>query len=819
MGFFDTIRRDYGEDVHQDIKTWANTNKKLANYQNHLRFLLQCRKRQVLPVHLSCSINCLQYLLIEDNPLKNQCANLFRSFQFKCLNLEISHVHWKINILNSLLNTSKSKLLHVLPYEVYNSFSLSQQCIYDSLFKSTKTKQKHKIDKLLLEQKGNCVQYHIEDKWFMNLTQTEFPNDVKYLLSLGDKFNLPYDKNQLPLEQLIIDCEYIIDFLPNEDIKNEKRNLIVNCITNFQKDHSNKDNLALHKIERETKKFLKDNTDILILKADKGNTTVAIDKKEYHKKTTDILSDTNTYIILKKDPTITIQNKLNKTIDQLVASNLMTAEQSKIVKCNCGVFPKMYFQPKIHKNTVPLRPIVSFVGSPTYALTKFLSNLISHAFVRDQYHVKDSFEMVKYIQGFSIPDDHILISLDVISLFTNIPTDLTIELLKDRWSLIEDHCELTLDAFVSLLQFCFDNSYFSFDDKFYRQIFGLGMGNCLSPVCSDVVMSELQTKCIDKLDFKLPFFKRYVDDIITCVPIDKISTLLDAFNSFHPRLQFTVEREDNNSIAFLDLLLIRTHDNKIKTDWYHKPTFSERFLNFRSQHSFKQKINIIKNLKNRALQLSHPDFHQKNLSNIKTYLIKNDYPSKLIDKLLKQPTNQISKINNTQAKYFKIPYIQNLSERIARHLTSENVNIAFSNENKNRKLFSKQKTRTPHELVSNVIYKIPCNDCNGVYIGQTGRYLKTRIAEHKRSVRPNILINTKNKTALAEHFDQKQHIFNYDNITIVGQQQNYKKRLVNEMIEIKKHPTNINKKQDVEKLSVAYHNILKSKQHPVLQHS
>lgn len=290
------------------------------------------------------------------------------------------------------------------------------------------------------------------------------------------------------------------------------------------------------------------------------------------------------------------------------------------------------------------------------------------------------------------------------------------------------------------------------------------------------------------------------------------------FNSFHPRLQFTVEKENNNSIAFLDLLLIRTEDNTIKTDWYHKPTFSERFLNFHSQHSFKQKYNIINNLKSRALKLSHPDFHQQNLNNITTYLTKNNYPKKLVKKLLNQtvPTNtNTCLLRNNQVKYFKIPYIHDLSEKIARQLNNDDIKVSFKNENKIQKLFHKQKTKTPHDITSNVIYRVPCNVCNGVYIGQTGRYLKTRMSEHKRSIRPNNLINTKNKTALAEHFEEKQHDINFNSVAILGRQNNYKKRLVNEMIEIKKHPNNFNKKQDVEKLSVAYHNILKSVQHPV----
>ncbi|VEN58329.1 unnamed protein product, partial [Callosobruchus maculatus] len=87
-----------------------------------------------------------------------------------------------------------------------------------------------------------------------------------------------------------------------------------------------------------------------------------------------------------------------------------------------------------------------------------------------------------------------------------------------------------------------------------------------------------------------------------------------------------------------------------------------RFLNFNSEHHFQHKLNTINNLKHRATQLSHPSFHQKNLQNVKTYLLKNNYPVKLVDKLLRKPIGSINKEEQqTLKKYYKIPYSNNLS--------------------------------------------------------------------------------------------------------------------------------------------------------------
>lgn len=77
-----------------------------------------------------------------------------------------------------------------------------------------------------------------------------------------------------------------------------------------------------------------------------------------------------------------------------------------------------------------------------------------------------------------------------------------------------------------------------------------------SPVILDLILQELEKNIIDSLDIRLKFYYRYVDDIIISAPIDKIKYILDYFNRYHERLQFTVENLDNGKINFLDLNII-----------------------------------------------------------------------------------------------------------------------------------------------------------------------------------------------------------------------------------------------------------------------
>jgi len=112
-------------------------------------------------------------------------------------------------------------------------------------------------------------------------------------------------------------------------------------------------------------------------------------------------------------------------------------------------------------------------------------------------------------------------------------------------------------------------------------------------------------------------------------PSEHTSNIQKVFNSFHSRIQFTIEHENNRKLSFLDLLL-EVVDNKIKIDWFHKKTFSGRFLSFLSNHPICHKIGTIYNLIDRAFLLSHPDFQQKNIELCIKLVLDNGYPLDLI---------------------------------------------------------------------------------------------------------------------------------------------------------------------------------------------
>ncbi|EFN62673.1 hypothetical protein EAG_00345, partial [Camponotus floridanus] len=184
------------------------------------------------------------------------------------------------------------------------------------------------------------------------------------------------------------------------------------------------------------------------------------------------------------------------------------------------------------------------------------------------------------------------------------------------------------------LKLVLDSTFFLFNGVAYKQIFGTPMGSPLSPICADIALQDLEEKAIARLSFHLPFYFRYVDDIVLLAPLNFSKLLLSTFNSLHNRLQFTIEIANNNRLNFLDVSIV-VNQNQLEFDWYHKPTFSGRFLNFFSQHPLIHKKGVIIGLTDRVFKLSHPRFHEKNLSVIMDILLKNGYPIKLIFNTIK----------------------------------------------------------------------------------------------------------------------------------------------------------------------------------------
>lgn len=223
----------------------------------------------------------------------------------------------------------------------------------------------------------------------------------------------------------------------------------------------------------------------------------------------------------------------------------------------------------------------------------------------------------------------------------------------------------------------------------------------------------------------------------------------------------------------------------------------------------------------RSLKLSHHKFHRDNLALIKKTLLDNSYPEDFVNKQIHLrmkrlnhlisdshagPVQQSSHLDFKHTLIF--PFVDGLTQNLNRIAKKFDLQVISQNEYKVNKLLRPTKDPVQFNYKSNVVYSIPCKDCTGVYIGQTKRYIKTRIEEHEKGVANSANIDEKKYTALIKHSVDLEHQFSFKDTKICTTETSLYKRNLLEMINIVRQPHAINFRTDVNKLSGVYRSLL-----------
>jgi len=155
----------------------------------------------------------------------------------------------------------------------------------------------------------------------------------------------------------------------------------------------------------------------------------------------DLLQDQDTYINIKNNPINKLTNSARTLLIRWTKSNYISTDVYKKLYCSDGILPRPYGLPKIHKPDNNLRIIISSNDSPLYFLAKHLYEIISNN-PKSFNHIDNSFQLVKRFNSFPLNNDFMLVSLDALSLFTNIPIDFAIESVFMRWTHISSGCKI-----------------------------------------------------------------------------------------------------------------------------------------------------------------------------------------------------------------------------------------------------------------------------------------------------------------------------------------------------------------------------------------
>lgn len=326
---------------------------------------------------------------------------------------------------------------------------------------------------------------------------------------------------------------------------------------------------------KRTKQYLseRDNRNIIVLASDKGGKVVIMDREDYIRKAdtnisenvaagnySDVLQQVNPFLIL--DGTIRVP-LLSKSY----------------------LLPLFYGCPKVHKPGMPLRPIIAsrnMIGDflSSWLLQKL--NLVADSL--SKYNVHGASEIVRDLKRFQLEDQHVLLTFDYVSMFTNIDVAATMDIIEENYHYISPTTSVPVSLFLECLRFFTTG----FNGLLYFQSMGLAMGNRLAQILAEIRTNHALLGALERFDPSVvSFLYKYVDDVFSFAQSDAEGLLTSAIETA-VGMKVTVTSENgNNEVEFLDCIFRRNDDGSVSTRWFKKDCSCLAVLNFHSFHPWR----------------------------------------------------------------------------------------------------------------------------------------------------------------------------------------------------------------------------------------
>jgi UDP-N-acetylglucosamine transferase subunit ALG13 len=512
--------------------------------------------------------------------------------------------------------------------------------------------------------------------------------------------------------------------------------------------------------EKKALKELKDNQDIVITTADKGQTWVIMKKEDYIYECERQLQDDKVYRPLEQSQKQLHSKLLRNALFQMLKEKCLTKRQFEKLapKENMIKDRVFYCLPKIHKDISswsrngqipPGRPIISNTHSADTEVSSYIDRHLQPIVNKQPYILKNSEELLAALKNVKISEKTILFSLDVRSLYTNIPLAKGMEIIK---RFFEKHPEPRRPDkhLLKLLQLTLFKNEFAFNGKYYTQRLGVAMGKQFSPSFANLYMSDWEQKILsESQDPKPSSYFRYIDDIFGTWDhsLESLIEYVEKINSIDKNIQVTLCTSFSD-IQFLDLVIFKDSNFSLSTFVHLKPTSTLELIHPRSLHPKHTKSGVILSQIVRFIKNTtyDTDFRVQ-LRSLLNSLSEQGY-SRSILRTMKEKAFKLTNFKVSEdGKIIKgfNPCKSKCKLCVSHGL--EKASIKFSN---GSKVISQNLTCTTR----NAVYCIVCNVCNKVYVGETKNSVKQRLQQHLSTIR------LKYDTPVSQHFNSENHSIN-----------------------------------------------------------
>ena len=296
------------------------------------------------------------------------------------------------------------------------------------------------------------------------------------------------------------------------------------------------------------------------------------------------------------------------------------------------------------------RPIISGPIAPTKHLSKLIGKVLSPLVPMQKSYIKDDWAFIKQLPQ-TLDYDAELFTCDIVSLYTSIPHDLGVEAI-DFW--IEKYRDkipsrFTRDFIIESIMFILKNNNFYFDNQFYHQLEGTGMGvdfagpyACLAVGYLERVklfgLNMISIYTPEETRLIIQAFLRYVDDGFMFWPSSlDINIFVGILNSLNPSLKYTVERGviegSKESITFLSVRVTLHNKRRIETELFYKETNNHHYLEYDSFHAQHVRDNVPYGFFKKIIVFTSDPIKEKlALNQMKNWLMKCGYPQHVVEK-------------------------------------------------------------------------------------------------------------------------------------------------------------------------------------------
>ena len=368
------------------LHRWERIEGKMSDFKNHRWFSLRCLSNDVTPVSIR----------LKSNIKTPKGQEIIRKAEKALLNERIRSINNTIYMFNIQRNTCITNLANKIREEDLKNCEEFIEARREARHHKTMERQKKKLERLCQKkensterggrsnQHGDSTGINTENldvspvdnntntsnnnKWVINISSKPLTKAQEKLLAHGPNYAVV--PKSPPIAEYIAVIEQACSKLQQgeaEELRGEVKSIIkrsCNPPPNITRE------------ERKAIRELKEDKSRMVLTADKGVALVVIDTEEYKKKAQELLQQP-TYQLIPTDPTSRYKNKLINLLKSIKAEGGITeAVYRKLYPTGAGS-PKFYGLPKIHKEGMPLRPIVSSIGAVTYHTSKELSRIES----------------------------------------------------------------------------------------------------------------------------------------------------------------------------------------------------------------------------------------------------------------------------------------------------------------------------------------------------------------------------------------------------------------------------------------------------------